>query len=460
MREISLRINNQEVDQARLWHVLTFIGAHLDIKFILKDKDYDILYGIENKDENRYKFHIPFDEQLFRGDSPAKWRIADNILLLYSDVITGDDVVESHENIFKFKFDIFAAIFFLISRTEEYSCSVEDTHGRFPYSESILYKSNQLLDTPVDIYLNLIKSVFNKCGLEVNDKRQPTIILSHDIDQPLRSLKGSLKLIAVGERPFGSRIQGLIDSMVNPASIENNPFWNFNSYMDIENQYGYSSTWFFTNPFERTRYDPKYDIASQRFRNVINDLKANDNEIGLHSSYNSMSDEHKLGVEKSGAENKIRFKITGNRNHYLKLKIGNDLNKLVDAGFNYDSTMGYSSVLGYRCGTGLPFCLFDFENNRSLPLIEIPFAIMDSAIMAYNDKSVILSIVDQLLNNALEHKGTLGILWHLRTAYDVDYPGWLTIYEYILKKAHELGFTNMTSEKCFSRFQNINNELG
>ena len=45
-------------------------------------------------------------------------------------------------------FDLFSAVFYLISRYEEYQVFRPDAHGRFPASESVLFKAG-LLERPL-----------------------------------------------------------------------------------------------------------------------------------------------------------------------------------------------------------------------------------------------------------------------------------------------------------------------
>ena len=59
-------------------------------------------------------------------------------------------------------FDIFSAIFFMVSRYEEYLPFTPDRHGRFKATDTLAYKNNFLQIPVVDTWINLFKSILQK----------------------------------------------------------------------------------------------------------------------------------------------------------------------------------------------------------------------------------------------------------------------------------------------------------
>ena len=49
----------------------------------------------------------------------------------------------------------------------------------------------------------------------------------------------------------------------------------------------------------------------------------------------------------------------------------------------YDLTLGYPEMPGFKCGICYPFHVFDIVNKKKLNLIEIPLIIMDVSLMDY-----------------------------------------------------------------------------
>src|SRR5580693_8408721 len=59
-------------------------------------------------------------------------------------------------------FDIFSAIFFMVTRYEEYLPFTPDSHGRFKATDSLAFKNSFLQIPVVDNWLNLFKIVLQK----------------------------------------------------------------------------------------------------------------------------------------------------------------------------------------------------------------------------------------------------------------------------------------------------------
>jgi hypothetical protein len=59
-------------------------------------------------------------------------------------------------------FDIFSAVFFMVSRYEEYLPFTPDSHGIFNATETLAYKNNFLLIPVVDKWIHLFKNILQK----------------------------------------------------------------------------------------------------------------------------------------------------------------------------------------------------------------------------------------------------------------------------------------------------------
>ena len=98
-------------------------------------------------------------------------------------------------------FDLFSAIFYLISRYEEYHDDPVDRHGRFLPISSILHDLGYLMKPMVDIWITeLVKAIQSKCNLIVADQPAYSFLSTVDIDLPwhVRHKKGIFRLISAG----------------------------------------------------------------------------------------------------------------------------------------------------------------------------------------------------------------------------------------------------------------------
>jgi hypothetical protein len=86
---------------------------------------------------------------------------------------------------------------------------------------------------------------------------------------------------------------------------------------------------------------------------------------------------------------------------------------LASAGFDYDSTFGYNDAVGYRAGTLQAFCF------PGTDLLELPLAIMDSALFSRGrlglDFSSAMQRCRPIVDHALRAGGTLVVNWHERS---------------------------------------------
>ena len=87
---------------------------------------------------------------------------------------------------------------------------------------------------------------------------------------------------------------------------------------------------------------------------------------------------------------------------------------LEEAGYAYDSTMGYNETIGFRAGT---LQVFLPPGNRSM--LELPMHIQDGALFYPSylglNESEASSMCERVIRSAQEHGGVLTLLWHDRS---------------------------------------------
>ncbi len=49
-------------------------------------------------------------------------------------------------------------------------------------------------------------------------------------------------------------------------------------------------------------------------------------------------------------------------------------------GIQFDYSMGYNQHVGFRCGTGFPYRMYDFKNEQAFTWTEVPLVLMDSSV--------------------------------------------------------------------------------
>jgi hypothetical protein len=103
----------------------------------------------------------------------------------------------------------------------------------------------------------------------------------------------------------------------------------------------------------------------------------------------------------------------GVRMHWLYFDSGSPA-RLDQAGFAYDSTVGYNGTVGYRAGTSQVF-----RPPRVQRLLELPLSIMDSALLFPGRMGLSAAEAIRRCENLVEHArqwgGTLVVNWHDRS---------------------------------------------
>ena len=120
-------------------------------------------------------------------------------------------------------------------------------------------------------------------------------------------------------------------------------------------------------------------------------------KVGIHPSWASNADTHKLSKEISRLEAIVNREVIRSRQHFLRLDLPTTYRRLIDLGILHDYTMGYASQVGFRAGTSLPFYFYDLDNEKITSLKIVPFVYMDGVLndkLKYTPKKCIKIIKD------------------------------------------------------------------
>jgi len=343
-------------------------------------------------------------------------------------------------------FDVFSAIFYLVSRYEEYLPFNKDKHGRFEAEESFAYK-HQFLDRPiVDEWIidlqNLLSSKFSQLTWS---KREFTFIPTIDIDQAFK-YKGK-SLLRISKALFMTLFSFKWNEFINILSIyfgyRKDPFDKFDTFEKLHSIYHLKAIYFFLFSKKYNKYDINISIQNKEFRNRIR-FVAKTAQVGIHPSYQSRYDFKIIDAEIHQLSNVLNVPINSSRQHYLKLRMPNTYKSLISLGIANEYSMGYASMPGFRASTTHSFRFFDLKHEQVSFLKIHPFCVMDATFTTYLKctEEEAFAYIENLMNNVKKVNGTFISLWHNESmSGEANWKGWEGLYEKMLKKINDLRLT-------------------
>lgn len=332
-------------------------------------------------------------------------------------------------------FDFFSAIFYLITRYEEYLDYAPDKHQRFPHSESILYKNN-CLKRPVadewiyEFYLLLKKRI--TIDLPAFGY-QPT----YDIDIAFSfKHKGFQRTTGALVKSF---LKGNFKEIAERISIltgrKKDPFDCFDELFRIHKAYNLTPFYFVLASLKTTSFDRNNHPALASMKKLIKDFNAQGN-TGMHPSYFSFEKEV-FRNEKAFLEKTAGKKIRDSRQHYIRLRLPETYYHLSEEGMCNDWSMGYGAHLGFRAGTGRSFFWFDLKNEQVHSIKVHPFCFMDTT-AHFEEKLNAEAAFEQLesMKTLLQKTGSslVTVFHNFSLGTDPQWQGWKELYFDFLKR--------------------------
>ena len=330
-------------------------------------------------------------------------------------------------------FDILSAIFWFISRYEEYMSYNPDSFGRFSAKDSFSFKNNILnrpiVDEWVVYFEKKILQQFN--GINIKE-REFKAITTIDVDSPwcyknkgvFRNTIGVLLDILRGN--FGNVVLRLKVLL----GITEDPWYRFN-WLLKEHKKNSLEIIFFVHIGDYGKYDKTVSYKKKNFINFIREI-SKQTDVFLHPSYKASENIKVLKKEIDRLSLILKSDVVKSRQHYLKIIIPNYYLMLIKAGIKEDFTMGFADKPGFRAGTSNKFYFFDLKANKTTSLLVNPFVVMDRTLKTYentSNKDAIITI-KELINNVKNVNGTFISLWHNESLSNMfEWKGWSNVFE-------------------------------
>ena len=294
----------------------------------------------------------------------------------------------------------------------------------------------------LELHFDLIRTLIVDAGLEHTEiPPSPagfdhTCCLTHDVDFLglrrhgldrtavgflSRATAGSIFDAFSGKRTWGEVGSNWIAALKLPlvwGGIASDPWRPFAQYRRAD---GDLPSTFFVLPFKK-RPGRSFNGRQARNRAVaydVDDIPTSGDdapgehvELALHG-IDAWHDVESATQERNRMKSLAPNGDPGIRMHWLYFDEDSPA-RLDEAGFDYDSTFGYNSAVGFRAGTGQPFRLPETER-----LLEIPLVVQDTAMFYRNRMGLTpkqaTAAMDELIGTHRRFGGVLTVNWHERS---------------------------------------------
>lgn len=312
-------------------------------------------------------------------------------------------------------FDLFSAVFYLLSSYEEYSSFDLDKHGRFKPENSTLFKNN-LLEIPiVDRWIELLKEELLKSYPDLNfQSRQFRFVSTFDIDHPYQfRKKGFIKtsgglvrdLLKFHFSAIGHRMR------VN-LQLKMDPYLKAIHWIDMFHKKAGRNYYLFVLLASKGKYGNQTTFSLTDYYKFLKQIDSG--TIGLHPSYDTYKNLELLISEKKELKTILGRSILSTRQHFLRLSIPETFQELSIAGFKEDFSLAFAKAPGFRSGTAIPYYFYDIEKEQVSDLLIRPTVLMDSTFITHLKKSPeeALQKMKQLIDECHKSGGDYIPIWH------------------------------------------------
>lgn len=325
--------------------------------------------------------------------------------------------------------DYFAAIFYALSRYEEYEDFTPGAHGRFPASQSRACQNGYLQRPVVREWTAKIAQSLRQDFPALPPPKQRDFVFrpSYDIDLPWAWQHRGLRGIAAGGKDLLTGYPKRAWQRFTAKAAED-PYATLPKILALHPRSRPNIFWLLANN-EDFRDPNPYPIPAAQ-QQLIRELKE---EVvhGIHPSYRSLDQPELIRQEKDRLNQITGLRPLHSRQHFLRFRLPDTYRQLRLAGITDEYSMGYADAVGWRAGTNLPFHWYDLEREETTGLVVHPFAAMDVTLKNYLGLGATAAkdTVMDLAEKIKPYGGDFSLLWHNSSfAAAYGWAGWWEMY--------------------------------
>lgn len=325
----------------------------------------------------------------------------------------------------------------IASATAEQGTARRDRLGRVPSDANVLVAAG-LAERPVlSQWAQRIRRVAARAAqgrpfrtiAPWPDGKRWCVALTHDLDVvalwPAFTALRVAELVKKGEwaqagRTLAAAAQRTFASPVEEAALR---------ILGIEVELGIRSTWFILcgTPTVASfgRGDLTYRPESAATRRILDAILAGGHEIGLHGSFETAEHPDRFIVQHQRLAQLAPTMGRGVRQHFLRMEPGTSQRGMIQGGFRYDATWGFSDRNAFRLGVADVVPWFEARGDAVAPLDLVPFCWMDRTQSKYQGVEEPKEWTRAALECAERCREVEGLwcgIWHPNLSAPLGYP--------------------------------------
>ncbi len=312
-------------------------------------------------------------------------------------------------------FDVFAAIFYLTSRYEEYLPFEQNQYGQFKAADSLAFKLGFLQKPVVDIWIEKLKFVLQEAYPQLVFKQKKFITtFTYDIDVAYAYKGRAFVITAINV--IKDLVMFNFTAIKKRLAVLNNktadPFDTYGHIINCKEKFRHHLFFFFLlGP--KNKYNRNLNPYSRTMQLLMQQLATN-THVGIHPSYFANDNYLQLQHEKSLLESTISNKINISRQHYLRLVFPTTYENLIQAGITDDYTLGFAELPGFRAGTCTAFNFYNLKTEEETVLMLHPNTFMEGTFIEdlQLNAEAALPLMKQLIDEVKKVNGHFISIWH------------------------------------------------
>jgi hypothetical protein len=332
------------------------------------------------------------------------------------------------------RFDVFAFVFYMLTRYEEYQKENYDIHQRYKYEESLVFKMNSIDEPIVNFW---IREFYNKLNVVYSDlktsQRTFNAVSTIDIDNAYAfAHKGLMRNIGgFGKDLLKLNLKQLLIRIQSVLNDQKDPYNTFELIHHLSAKTNFDLKYFVLIG-DYSNFDKNPHYKNKAFRKRIKDLSKSF-DIGLHPSYLSFNEPERVELELKRLEDIIERKVESARCHFLRINWPNTYQTFLKLGIKHDYSLLFPSKCGFKTGLAQPYPWFDLNQNRTTNLILHPSIVMEGTLRDYEKLSPeqALICISNLIEQTKNYGGEFISVWH-NDSFSNENSQWKAVYSNML----------------------------